>query len=382
MADRGRDLKFSILSDLSRFDTDKPAKGLEDLGDAAEQAGRMVDRLEDNLRQSRGLDNLKRDARETAGKVDDAFDKIAKASRTAARKVDDEMHDAGKALDEFKDEAHSSGREAAASFGGGFDDIGDFIQETAANAFGGFGPLGAAAGIAAAAGIGVITAAFGASKEKAEEARAAISEWVDAFIDGQGKISQATVDAKIATFLEDGATKLHEYADAAERAGISVSTYIRAQAGDVKAIEEVKAQIIDQQKALAANTDAVDGAAAAHADQAVQLQNVARELGITTGQINEGKDAYTIYKQTLESGVTAPVKTEIPSPARLAGQARTMRNALGQTIPVPVAVTGGYAAAVAEHNRIQQFFYRNPVKMPINPQPGKGQGYGVVRNVP
>ena len=44
MAGRGnRDLKVSFLTDLDRFETDPAARGLEDVADAAKDAGRALD---------------------------------------------------------------------------------------------------------------------------------------------------------------------------------------------------------------------------------------------------------------------------------------------------------------------------------------------------
>lgn len=398
MADRGRDLKLSLLSDLSRFDVDKAARQLDNLAGSAEELGdkvvdafdtrdatRGLDRLGDSVRDvgrrvddafdtgtaRREVDDLadrsaqsfgrvERTARDLGRKVDNAFDTIARSSRTNLRgKLDDDLDKASEALDEFKDEAGSSGREAAASFSGGFDDITDFIQETAANAFGGFGPLGAAAGIAAAAGIGVITKVFGDSKEKAEEAKAAVGDWVQAFIDGQGKIQAATIEGKLQELLGDP-DKYREIIDLTDKAHISAALYARALSGDADAAAKVKEQIIEQQKAMAANTDTTAGSTSALVDQQVNLQKVAEKLGIATGQIDQGRDAWQLLDEATRAGITADVDVNAPTQRELANEHAQMQRELGRPVRTPVKVDGMTAARI-EWGRLDAYFRRNPI---------------------
>lgn len=150
----------------------KAVEGLEDIERAAKDTEDGIDRLERKFRDS--MDDVKRQADETGRRVgkdlDDGFDKAKKGA------------------DDFKDEAGSSGREAAASFTGEFDDIADAVQEIAANAFSGFGPAGAVAGLAAAAGIGLLTAHLQESQEAAEEAKDRIRDLADQIRDAGGDI--------------------------------------------------------------------------------------------------------------------------------------------------------------------------------------------------
>lgn len=389
MADRGRDLKFSILSDISQFDTDKPAKGLEDLADSATLAGKAVDKLDDLARRSdldkigdaarSGGDDLDRfatDAKTTARKVDGAFDSIAKSSKTNLRdKVNDDLDKAGEGLDEFKDEARSSGREAAASFGGGFDDVGDFIQETAANAFGGFGPLGAAAGIAAAAGIGIITKVFSDSKEKAEEAKAAIGDWVQAFIDGQGKIQESTIAGKLQDILGDPA-QLKEINKLTRDAGVSASLYSRALAGDTDAAKKLSAQLEAQSQKLGANTSATAGGAAAAANARGAIEKLAGKMGIATGQVEAGRNAWELLDESTRAGITADVEVRAPTARELANEAAQMKGALGKPINVPVKIDGDRAAQIAWLDA-DRYFRQHPITLRT-----KGTGNRPIRDVP
>lgn len=209
MADRGRDFKVRILSDVDKFDLDKPAGELESLGTEADS---------------------------TATKVDSAFEKIARSSRSNLRKVDDDVDKAKKGLDEFKGEANSSGREAAASFSGGFDDITDTVQEIAANAFAGFGALGAAAGLAAAVGVALITKSLTESKDR-------VADLTESFRnmrrDGIDPAREGLKD-----FVQDIPTEeLLKFKDATDKTGVSLEDFMRARAGDPDAMARVRAGI-------------------------------------------------------------------------------------------------------------------------------------------
>jgi ABC-type transporter Mla subunit MlaD len=255
MADRGRDLKIGIVSDVDRFDLDAPADELEQLGSTAEDAGRSVDDAREELRRlaAQGedaarelaqldravdgveLDKLGTDAKDTARKVRGAFEDIAAGAKSNLKKTDDQLDRAGDGLRDFKDEAAGSGREAAASFGGGFDDITSLVQETAANAFGGFGPLGAAAGIAAAAGIGIIT-------NKINEAKERMKELVQLFTD-IGR--DAGAPDRIRAVLEElDPGKLDDIRDALDRTGLDARTFFDAiSSGDAGKLADVRRQL-------------------------------------------------------------------------------------------------------------------------------------------
>jgi hypothetical protein len=256
MADRGRDLKIGIVSDVDRFDLEQPADALERLGDAADSAATDVDKARDELRRlaaqgddarrelerldgaadSVDLDRIGNDARATATKVRGAFEDIASSARSNMRKTDDAVDNAGDGLKDFRNEAGQSGREAAASFGGGFDDVADLIQETAANAFGGFGPAGAAAGVAAAAGVGIIV-------NKINEAKERLKELVTLFTD-LGRDNSGAGDRVRAVLEELDPDKLDDIRDALDRTGLPARKFFEALAsGDAGRIASVRTQL-------------------------------------------------------------------------------------------------------------------------------------------
>lgn len=361
MADRGRDLKISILSDTSKFDLDAPAKELHDLGDASGDATR----------------DIKSDARD----IDRAFDAIATSARTNMRQVDKHIRDAGdEGFKEFKDEAHGSGREAAASFSGGFDDITGFVQETAANAFAGFGPGGAALGIIAAAGIGIATALWGKSKEEAQALHESADELFGALLEGSGKISAEAVNKRITDMLgnADDRQKIVELGKAAKRTGVDMAQFLRAMAGDPQALKDMNAQLGPMAKKMEDAGKATMHPTQAVLDQREALRKLTGELGIVTDATGEATDAYSLARKALTPPINAKITTTTPTAQALAQERAYMQRGIG-TIGVPITTTGSYAAAAAARNTMNQYFYRNPVTVPLKPQPGQGAGYGIVK---
>jgi hypothetical protein len=306
MADKGRDLKVSVLSDADQFDLGRPADDLDHLADSAQAAGRELSQLagegdqlasigsdatgaaddldrigraardsaDDVDKLGRTGDQLERlgrdsdqagqdvkglgtDATAAAAKIDGAFDKIAAASKRAGDKVDKSMDEGGRALDDFKDEAASSGTEAAASFSGGFDDVTDFLQETVANGLASVGKVGMAAGIAAAAGIGFLTSAISAANEKVQGIRQSLVDLqLEGLDDTRSKV-QAVLDEMRDT------DSLARFAQASKDAGIDFSEYVRALALGGPEAEAMKARLEELTGAqLGFATIAGDGKAA------------------------------------------------------------------------------------------------------------------------
>lgn len=329
MADKARDLQFRVLSDLSKLNLDDAARDLDDLGDTGKRALDKLDEGTDTA--AKGMSDYADDARTAARRIAGAFDDIADASKKSSKNIDDDIDGAKDGLRDFKDEASGSGREAAASFSGGFDDITSAVQEIAANAFGGFGPIGAAAGIAAAAGIGIITKVFSDSKERAEEAKQEISGWVDAFVEGQGKIREAAITTKLNELFGDPDRYAKISTDARE-AGVSVELYARALAGDAEAAKEVTRRVNGLAAAIDGNNHRTTESEAASLVQANALKRVKSELGITTGTISKAEAAWRDLDAATRAGITAEVRVDAPSPRELDAINKRIRSGIGQIV--------------------------------------------------
>lgn len=257
MGDRGRDLKISILSDAAKFDLDKPADQLDNLADSATDAGRALDRV-DSKSAARSLDQLGDEATQTARRVDTAFDTIARASRSSSAKLGDDADHNRRKMREVADEAHQTARESAASFTGSFDDVGDAIQETLANAFAGLGPAGAAAGVAAAAGLGIIINQLQAAADEANATAEQIIELADAMHDAGGALRGEQLAAQLRSWantikdtkswFEVWQTSAVSNFDLVKRAaagtGVELRTMFKAMSGsDAAAAEQALAAI-------------------------------------------------------------------------------------------------------------------------------------------
>lgn len=185
VADAFEDVQDS-LDDVVK-DAKRAEEAIEDVGTGGEKAGDAADDM--------------------ARKFRDDFDQIRKDSKSAGDGVGKSLKDgtdrASDGIDDLKGEAGDTAREVGASFDGSADSIAEGFQEVAANAFTGFGPAGAAAGLAVAAGIGIAIAQLQKYAEKIAEAKAAGAEWATEF--NTASIEER-IDALRGSWEELGAT--------------------------------------------------------------------------------------------------------------------------------------------------------------------------------
>jgi chromosome segregation ATPase len=245
--DRGRDLKLSFLSDVDQFDVDQPARQLDDLADAATRAGRELDNVDGRAaareldtvgtasRDAGGdLDKLAGDAKSTANRVDDAFDKIARSSRSNLRaKVGDDarkgMRDAEEATATFKDEARANLSEVASSFQGDMTSAVDLVQGTLGGIVADLGPIGAAVGAAGAAGLGLVAQSVMAARERVKELTGSFLELRKEGIDPAADSASHLVD-------ELDAGDLSKFKRDADELGLSYQVLRAAFDGNAEAI--------------------------------------------------------------------------------------------------------------------------------------------------
>lgn len=229
-------LKLDILANTSAFIASmrKAGASVEDIGDA--------------------LDDMAREGVDAGNKLERSFKDIAREANDAGRKVGREMGDgfdkAKAGMDDFKSEANSTAREAAASFDGSAESIADAFQEVTANALGGFGPAGALAGLAAAAGIGLVVAGFDQANQAAEASEEAVAEWADAYIEAGGKaLTAGAMAAKAQDILTDS-EKFKTAEENARKWGVSIETAVGAMSGSAADIREVETSVRDMGEAL------------------------------------------------------------------------------------------------------------------------------------
>lgn len=227
---------------------DDVADSLDDLGREATKAGeKLGDELKDGGEKgedaAKGLERKFRDALDTV--------------RTDSRKAGDDLGDsirrgadkAGEGLDNFKEEARDTARETAASFDGSADSLADMFQETAANALSGFGPAGAAAGLAIAAGAGV---AFNAWQEKTERIKEAVSSMFEDMLEsGNEYLSESYIQQAGNDWLSNASgDQLQILKEAAEDLGMARGDIVRAINGDQEAQALLAERTTEYQKTV------------------------------------------------------------------------------------------------------------------------------------
>lgn len=207
-------------------------KWLSDDADAIRGARKVQESLEDVADE---MKDVSKESDRTADDISDDLRSIERDADQAGRKIgtdlDDGFKKAKRGADDFKSEAKQSGREAAASFSGEFEDVGDVIQEVAANAFGGFGPAGEAAGLAAAVGLGVVMTALSDQAEKLDELKEKFADmYKSAAEEGRTYLDEAQIQAQVLETLFDP-EKREAALKKSQLIGTDIITIARAEAG-------------------------------------------------------------------------------------------------------------------------------------------------------
>ena len=252
---------------------DETADALDDLAREADRAGdKMGDGLKDGAKEAeRATEKLER-------KFKDTFDEAKSRSRKAGDDIGDNLkrgaREAEGGLDNLKEEARDTARETAASFDGTADSLVGMVQETAANALGGFGPIGVGAGLAIAAGAGV---AYTAWQEKTERIKERVASMYDDLLEsGQDYLSRSIINDEIGAIGRGEGTGAIRDMDTAQRlataSGASLSDVLRAVAGDSEASARVTQHLAERYAGLA------PGANSARADLN-QLHHALLETG-------------------------------------------------------------------------------------------------------
>lgn len=211
------------------------------------------------------LDGVGKDGTSDLGKLETSIKDVSRESLKAGddiksgfgNKVKASAKDAEGGMEDFKSEANQTAKETAASFDGSAESIVDMFQETAANALSGFGPAGALAGLALAAGIGIATAEFQKSEEAAAKAKQRIQDMGQAMIDA-GAEGEVPLDSIIESLQgivlnsEDATKSFKDIRLAAKLAGQDAGALATAYAGGTEALDDqidAYDKLIEQQKA-------------------------------------------------------------------------------------------------------------------------------------
>lgn len=258
---KGKDLGDKLEAGLSGVEDelDRAGRSAKDLGDDLERGlkdgGKAAESLEDDIRSA---------MRKAADAADDAGKKIGNETKRGFDKASD-------GADEFKDEANSTAREAAASFDGSADSIMDAFQEVAANAFAGFGPAGALAGLAIAAGLGLAMKAINDLAEENDEAAQSVVDLANQYVEAGGEISGVDLASNIRDFYNElrednpitpwkneAVTNFEYFSDKLKDTGVDVTKVMNGMSGDMdqnaEASQILESKISELDKVIADGT--------------------------------------------------------------------------------------------------------------------------------
>jgi hypothetical protein len=236
MAGRPIEIPITVDADGAEKGVSKVADAFDDVEKSlksVEQAGEKTGQeLEDSM-----SDAAKKIDRDLTKALDEVQDKAKSTGKTVGREIKDGTDKAGEGMEELKGESASTAKEAAASFGS-IEDAADAMQEVIANAFVGFGPAGMAAGIIAAAGIGLAVSALQDNADKINENKEKVIDMAKTIAENGGALRKAdyiqamedygysVVDTKewLDIFQEDAITGFEKMAQLSKDAGIDLKT--------------------------------------------------------------------------------------------------------------------------------------------------------------
>lgn len=235
---------------------------LKDVGKAGEKAGKALE--------SEMSDAAKTIDRDLTKALDEVEDKAKATGKGIGKSVKDGTDKAGEGFEELKGESASTAKEAAASFGS-IEDAADAMQEVVANAFVGFGPAGMAAGLIAAAGIGLAISALQDNADKINENKEKVVDMAKTIAENGGVLRQADyiqgmkdygysiVDTKewLDIFQEDAITGFEKMSQLSKDSGIDLKTAFGGSFGSVKDAERGLELVNDKLTALKEKKEAV-----------------------------------------------------------------------------------------------------------------------------
>lgn len=258
------DIKF--LADVSSFikGTDNVADALEDISDDLRDVAKDSDKALDGV--GKDLQGVTDEAKDMDKKVSEAFKNMSEDARKTGKDTGSSIKDgtdrAKEGFNDLKEESASTAKEAAASFSS-IEGAAESLQEIAANAFAGFGPAGMAAGILAAAGIGLGISALTDHADKVNDNKEKIVGLAQAIRDNGGSLRQADYIAAMEDYgyaiqdtkewfevwQEDAETGFEEMSRLSKEAGIDLKTAFDGSFGSVedaeKGLEKVNEKLTD-----------------------------------------------------------------------------------------------------------------------------------------
>lgn len=238
----GKGIEIGVASETKAFKQGVDSgiiAPLEDAADKLDDLGKSKgpDKLEAGMKDAqKASEKLGKEVKSTADQIEREF---RDSYKSVAKSSDDGMRAATEGVQDFKQEAEQSAKETAASFDGSFESIVGMAQEVSANALSGFGPAGAVAGLAMAAGIGLAVKGFEDVNEAQKVTEVAAAEWADKFIESGQRVATAAQQTGSMVAIATDPEKYKEATEAAEAWGVDVSTAMLAMSGNAPALKVV-----------------------------------------------------------------------------------------------------------------------------------------------
>jgi hypothetical protein len=331
----GKPIDVVIDTDVSGVvkGADSVVTSLDDIQDAFKEIVKKSDGASKDM-QDDAEDAAKKIDRDLTKALEEVEDQSKTSGKAVGKHIKDGTDKAGEGFDELKDESKSTAKEAAASFGS-IEDAADALQEVAANAFAGFGPAGMAAGLVAAAGIGLAISALQDNADKINENKEKMLGLAQTIRENGGALRQSDMiqamddygfaiqDTKEwwEIFQDDAVSGFEKIRDGAKNAGVGIGDAFKGQFGtleDSKALlQKLDGQIQTLEASTKDGTVAVDdyGRTIDLTDPAVQkaIQGK-KDLSEKTRQhisdLEAANEIERIHKEAIE-GTTQAIKEDI-----------------------------------------------------------------------
>jgi hypothetical protein len=302
------------------------AELLEQMGDGSKDASRDLER---------GMRDAQRrtdDAKDEIRDLRDELNRAGRAGKNAGDDVRDGMRRAESGVKDLKEESRSTAREAAASFDGSAESIADAFQEVAANAFSGFGPAGAAAGIAAAAGLGTVLTALSEQQTALNELKEKFAEvYRAAAEEGRTYLDEAQIQAGVLDILFDPAKRAAALKEA-QFIGADLITIARAEAGSREDIARAIELANEKAAELQSKSSAAAGSSSVWAAGAQQVASKYEKL-------NELLEANEQAAREAQESRTRGLENEREQIKRTADASQARYEALAQKYSKPIEAT-------------------------------------------
>jgi len=288
-----------------------------DASKAIKEAGKLGDALDDV---ADNLADMGKEGKTIDDKVTDAFRNVGKEAKDAGRDIGTSVKDgtdkANEGFSEMKDEAAGTAREAAASFSS-LEDVGDVVQESLANMFAGLGPAGMAAGILAAAGVGLAISALTEQADAINTNKEKMLSLAQTIRDNGGALTESDYIAQMdeygyaiqdtkewfEVFQKDAVSGFEELKKIQDDTGLSAKQMYRAGFGDAqdarKTLQEITTKIgelKDKKDAIYQTSGSILEPVDAHTLESLEK---AREL--VQGNIDAQEAAEAVEKTRRES---------------------------------------------------------------------------------